>query len=168
LDLLSYRWPLEPTERHNRGYQYQQRANATLSPGPGTQLSALRMETLRWKTPELVRKEIWTHILAYNLIRTIMAKAAVKSSAMPRSICFKGTIQMLEAYKPTFAMGVGDGSALRQQLYQWLLDAIATHRVGNRPNRVVPRLRKRRRKHNGFLRQPRQATKDKMLKALTR
>ena len=36
------------------------------------------MDVLRCKTPELVRKEIWTHILAYNLVRTIMAQAAMK------------------------------------------------------------------------------------------
>ena len=36
----------------------------------------LQMDMLRCKTPELVRKEIWTHVLAYNLIRTVMAQAA--------------------------------------------------------------------------------------------
>ncbi len=36
------------------------------------------MDILRCKTPELVRKEIWTHFLAYNLIRTIIAQAAGK------------------------------------------------------------------------------------------
>jgi IS4 transposase len=36
----------------------------------------MQMDVLRCKTPELVGKEIWTHILAYNLIRTIIAQAA--------------------------------------------------------------------------------------------
>ena len=40
--------------------------------------SVMQMDMLRCKTPELVRKEIWTHILAYNLIRTVMAQAAIK------------------------------------------------------------------------------------------
>ena len=31
----------------------------------------LQMDVLRCKTPELVRKEIWMHVLAYNLIRTV-------------------------------------------------------------------------------------------------
>ena len=126
------------------------------------------MDTLRYKTPELVRKELWTHILAYNLIRTIMAQAAARSSVTPRSISFKGTIQMLEAFKPMLDMGRRHSSAFRCDLYERLLDAIATHQVGNRPDRVEPRLRKRRPKHYGFLRQPRQATKDKMLKGLTK
>ena len=60
----------------------------------------LQMDILRCKTPELVRKEIWTHILAYNLIRTIMAQAATKHGIEPRSISFKGTIQTLEAFQP--------------------------------------------------------------------
>ena len=32
--------------------------------------STMQMEILRCKTPALVRKEVWTHVLAYNLIRT--------------------------------------------------------------------------------------------------
>ena len=55
----------------------------------------LQMDILRCKTPELVRKEIWTHILAYNLIRTIMAQAATKHGINPRSISFKGAVQTL-------------------------------------------------------------------------
>lgn len=39
--------------------------------------SVMQMECLRCKTPELVRKEIWTHVLAYNLVRTIIAQAAI-------------------------------------------------------------------------------------------
>jgi IS4 transposase len=35
----------------------------------------LQMDVLLCKTPELVRKGIWTHVLAYNLIRTIMAQS---------------------------------------------------------------------------------------------
>lgn len=46
----------------------------------------LQMDILRCQTPDLVRKEIWTHILAYNLIRTIIAQAASKHDVKPRSI----------------------------------------------------------------------------------
>ena len=60
----------------------------------------MQMDVLRCKTPELVRKELWTHILAYNLIRTIMAQAATKHGIEPRSISFKGTVQTLEAFQP--------------------------------------------------------------------
>ena len=59
---------------------------------------SLQMDILRCKTPELVRKEIWTHILAYNLIRTIMSQAANKHGIQPRTISFKGAIQFLEEF----------------------------------------------------------------------
>ena len=53
---------------------------------------------------ELVRKEIWTHILAYNLIRTIIAQAASKHDVELRSISFEGAIQTLEAFQPLIAI----------------------------------------------------------------
>ena len=52
--------------------------------------STLQMHELRCKTPELVRREIWTHVLAYNLIRTIIAQAAATHDLLPRTISFKG------------------------------------------------------------------------------
>ena len=60
----------------------------------------MQMRELRCKTPELVRKEIWTHALAYNLIRTVMAQAAATHGMEPRSISFKGAMQTLEAFQP--------------------------------------------------------------------
>jgi len=99
----------------------------------------LQMDVLRCKSPELVRKEIWTHILAYNLIRTIMAQAATKHGIEPRSISFKGTLQTLEAFQPLIDFQGQRGSSFRMNLYQHLLDAIAVHRVANRPDRFEPR-----------------------------
>jgi hypothetical protein len=64
----------------------------------------LQMDVLRCKTPALVRKELWTHILAYNLIRTIAAQAATKHGIEPRAISFKGAIQTLEAFQPVIAL----------------------------------------------------------------
>ena len=51
--------------------------------------TTMQMDVLRCKAPALVRKEIWTHILAYNLIRTIMSQAATKHDVLPRTISFK-------------------------------------------------------------------------------
>ena len=55
--------------------------------------SAMQMRELRCKTPELVRKEVWAHILAYNLIRTVMAQAAARHGVAPRTISFTGAMQ---------------------------------------------------------------------------
>jgi hypothetical protein len=124
----------------------------------------LQMDILRCKTPELVRKEIWTHILAYNLIRTIIAQAATKHSIEPRTISFKGAIQTLEAFQPLFAVYGDRDWSIRRNLYHQFLDTIATHRVADRPNRFEPRLRKRRPKKYDSMLEPRHVIKRKMLK----
>jgi hypothetical protein len=100
--------------------------------------STMQMRDLRCKTPESVRKEIWTHILAYNLIRTVMAQAAARHDVLPRSISFKGAMQTLEAFRPLLELGllVTPQSACA---CAELLDAIATHRVADRPDRFEPK-----------------------------
>ena len=67
--------------------------------------SATRCESLRCKTPELVRKEVWAHILAYNLLRTVMAQAAARHDVEPRSISFTGSHANLEAFQPLLEFG---------------------------------------------------------------
>jgi hypothetical protein len=126
----------------------------------------MQMRVLRCKTPELVRKELWTHILAYNLIRTIIAQAAIQHDIEPRSISFKGAMQTLEAFQPVLALqGEGDAEFCRI-LYKQLLDAVAGHRVADRPNRYEPRLKKRHPNHYGYLRKPRWKAKRDLLKGV--
>jgi hypothetical protein len=103
----------------------------------------LQMDVLRCKTPELVRKEIWAHVLAYNLIRAVVAQAAARHAVEPRSISFKGAAQPVEAFQPVLALRGQHAAAARRELYEQLLDAIAGHRVGDRPGRYEPRRRKR-------------------------
>ena len=105
--------------------------------------STMHMDVLRCKTPELVRKEVWTHILAYNLIRTIMAQAALQHDLEPRTISFKGTLQTLEAFQPLIDFHWHRGRSFRETLYRHLLNSIALHRVADRPDRFEPRKRKR-------------------------
>jgi hypothetical protein len=119
----------------------------------------LQMDVLRCKTPELVRKELWTHILAYNLIRTIAAQAATKHGIEPRTISFKGVVQTLEAFQPVIALHGERDPAFRKTLYEHLLDAIAIHRVADRPDRYEPRRRKRRPKPYDRLMKPRRQAK---------
>jgi hypothetical protein len=122
------------------------------------------MDMLRCKTPELVRKEIWTHVLAYNLIRTVMAQAATREGVPPRSISFKATLQVLEAFQPLIAYQAHRGAGHRAVLYQEVLQAIAVHRVADRPDRFEPRMAKRRPKRYNRLTKPRQEIKREMLK----
>jgi len=129
--------------------------------------AAMQMGELRCKTPELVRKEVWAHILAYNLIRTVMAQAAARHDISPRSISFTGAMQTLEAFQPLLELGATDDAG-RLRLYRDLLDAIASHRVGERPDRYEPRLKKRRRNYYDWLTEPRAKIKRKMAKGVTK
>jgi hypothetical protein len=129
--------------------------------------AVMQMRELRCKTPELVHKEVWAHILAYNLIRTVMAQAAARHGVLPRTISFKGALQTLEAFQPLLERGAGWDAARRLRLCHDLLDAIATHRVADRPDRYEPRVKKRRRNHYDWLTKPRAEMKRKMAKGVT-
>jgi len=129
--------------------------------------STMQMECLRCKTPELVHKEVWTHILAYNLIRTIMAPAAFRHDIEPRTISFKAALQTLEAFQPLIDFHGHRGSSFRFSLYQALLDSIARHRVADRPNRYEPRKKKRRPNKFFIMMKPRWQLKREMTNRLT-
>ena len=125
----------------------------------------LQMDVLRCKSPEQVRKELWAHILAYNLIRTVMAQAATRHGIEPRSISFKGALQTLEAFQPVIALGRRDSAAL-ENLSEHVLEAVASHHVGGRPDRYEPRRRKRRPKPYDRLMQPRHEAKRALQKGV--
>jgi hypothetical protein len=105
----------------------------------------MQMDILRCKTPAMVRKEIWTHLLAYNFLRTIMAEAAAGCGIPPREVSFSGALQTFNAFCPMLQMASTPGTWLA--LWRSMLEAIGSHRVGQRPNRVEPRAIKRRPKH---------------------
>ena len=106
-------------------------------------IDCTRTSEIRHKTSELVRKGIWTHILAYNLIRTLMAQAASHHLLQPREISFKRTVQTLEPFQPLMSFHTHQSAGSRQQLHLQFLEAVATHPVANRPDRFEPRKRKR-------------------------
>jgi hypothetical protein len=110
----------------------------------------LQMDHLRCKTPERVRNEFFTHLLGYNLIRGVMAAAAFQSGKSPWEISFKGTLQTLGQFLPILLSKVSS-----EAWCEALLTAVATHNVGDRPDRFEPRLRKRRPKPYKHLREPR-------------
>ena len=103
----------------------------------------LKMDILSCKTPEMVRKEVWAHLLAYNLIRKVLAQAALAGAVTPRHLSFAGAVQTVNAFRWLLAVGAGNDP---ERLLRALLLAVATHRVGNRPGRVEPREVKRRQK----------------------
>jgi hypothetical protein len=118
--------------------------------------SAMQMDVLRCQTPEMVRKEVWAHLLAYNLLRTAMAVAASENGIAPREVSFKGAKQAVTAFAPKIEAARPED---RAPLIDALLAMIAYHRVGGRPGRWEPRARKRRPKPGARLTQPRAMAK---------
>jgi hypothetical protein len=115
--------------------------------------TVLQMDVLRCKTPEMVRKEIWAHLLAYNLIRKVTAQAAWKYGIKPYTISFKATLQTLKAFAwPLLTCAMSK----LPDVIEEMLRAIARHGVGNRPGRVEPRALKRRPKPYDLLTKPRE------------
>ena len=82
----------------------------------------------------------------------------------PRTISLKGTIQMLEAFQPLFAIQGDRDRVHRRKLYKQFFDAVATYRVADRPDRFEPRLRKRMPQKYDSMLELRDAIKRKMQK----
>src|SRR5947209_6340128 len=118
--------------------------------------SVMQMEFLRCKTPEMVHKEIWAHLLAYNLLRTAMAVAAGENGLEPRQVSFKGAKQAVTAFAPKIEAAPPKD---RPALIGAMLAVIAYHRVGDRPGRWEPRATKRRPRHGARLNQTRAEAK---------
>jgi hypothetical protein len=118
--------------------------------------STMKMDILRCKTPEMVQKEVWVYMLAYNLLRTVMAVAASENGVEPRQISFKGAKQAVTAFAPKLEEAPPQK---RAGLVDAMLVVVACHRVGNRPGRWEPRARKRRPKPGKRLGQPRSVAK---------
>ena len=111
----------------------------------------LQMDHLRCKTPHRVRNELYIHLLAYNLIRKVMAIAASKAGIEPWEVSFKGTLQTLARMLPLL-----DTKVSTDDWCETLLEAVVTHRVGDRPDRFEPRRVKRRPKQYKLMNEPRQ------------
>ncbi len=109
----------------------------------------MKMGILRAKTPEMVRKEIWAHLLAYNLVRKIMAQSASRYNKNPRCLSFKCAMQFISAFCQSGHLSEAS------QVYEHLLKAISYKTVGNRPGRSEPRRVKRRPKPFPRLQMPR-------------
>lgn len=94
------------------------------------------MGVLNCQTPQMNEKQLWVHLLAYNVIRLLMAQAARNAGVDPRGLSFKHTVQLWTEW---LARGL---SATQDS--QRLFTLIAQCKVGHRPGRIEPRMRKRR------------------------
>jgi len=92
------------------------------------------------------------YVLAYSLMRGVMATAAVKAGLVPRLLSCTSALQALNACGT--ALLCADAAA-REVLLEALYSTISAHRDGQRPDRVEPRAVKRRPKPHPLLTIPR-------------
>lgn len=118
-DLYDYRWFVEISLRDIK--------------------TTMHMDILRGKTPDMVRKEIWAHLLAYNLIRKIMAQAALIHGKSTKDLSFKLALQTIKAFQEKGILNNNNQDALNK-----LLQVITNKKVGHREGRHEPRQVKRR------------------------
>ncbi len=110
------------------------------------------MEMLRCKTAEMVKKEIAVHLLAYNLIRANLARAACLNDKIPRHLSFMAAVQLI---RNTASLCITLTATALGRLIPALLIAMAQTEIGqrNRPNQ--PRVIKRRPKAYPLMMKPR-------------
>lgn len=114
----------------------------------------LGMDILRGQSLDVVHKEIAMHLLAYNLIRLVMWKAARRHGRSLHRLSFAGTLHRLRAALPLLMSQRNRQCSI--ELFDQLLTWIANDLVPDRPNRVEPRRVKRRPKQYSRLVKPRQ------------
>jgi hypothetical protein len=128
--------------------------------------SNLNLIHVRCKSPEMVRRELWTVLLAYNLIRTTAAAAALLHGKQPRQISFTATCQYVLASWMSLSCGLISASQLVPHC-QTLLRQIAACEVANRPGRLEPRVLKRRRHGYKLMQKSRQTLRAELRKQRT-
>lgn len=121
----------------------------------------LDMDVLRCRSPEMVRKEAWTCLLAYNLIRRSMLQSAAASGLRPRQLSFALAVQTIAS--SWLYMATAEDSSARSSLIDAELSNMSGHLVGNRPDRIEPRAVKRRPKPHALLTKPRREARAELL-----
>ena len=130
--------------------------------------TAMNLDVLRCKTPAMVRQELWTGLLVYNLIRQSILQSAHEAECQPDELSFTATMQML-ANSWLVAAVIVDGSCdASEPLVRFRLIHGGSHRVGNRPDRVEPRAAKRRPKSHPLLTTPRRQARPRWSPAARR
>ena len=118
--------------------------------------TTMGMDVLSCQTPQMNEKQLWVHLLAYNVIRLLMAQAACNAGVDPRELSFKHTVQLWTQWNSRGLSATKDCSLL--------FTLIAQCRVGNRTGRIEPRMRKRRPKPYPWLKVPRDVARRKIKK----
>lgn len=138
--LYGYRWNVELDIRHIK--------------------QTLGLDHARCKTPQMVQRQLWVTLLAYNLIRSVIASAATKHHKQPRQLGFTMACQCILSSWMLLATGsCGNVSGLADST----LARIAANEVANRPGRIEPRVLKRRRHRYPLMQKPRHKLRAELL-----
>jgi len=105
--------------------------------------TTMGMEVLHCKTVDGVRKELWMFLLIYNLVRVVMLAAAKRQQVPVSRISFASALHWMHSAR--------DGDRLPRL-------AVVPHR----PNRMEPRVIKRRPKEYDRLVRPRKKMKEEL------
>ncbi|MEQ1828930.1 MAG: IS4 family transposase [Pirellula sp.] len=124
--------------------------------------SNMNLGFLRCKSPEMIRREFWTIMLAYNLIRATIALAAKLNEVIPRTISFTSACQYVLASWQEFLHNKNIG--FWKTYCESMLKAISSCEVANRPGRFEPRVVKRRRDQYNLMTEPRNALRSRLSK----
>jgi len=124
--------------------------------------AVMGMDILRAKSPAMIDKEIAVHLLAYNLVRGLMARAAAGAERIARALSFKGTLQLLLAFQQQLRWAAGKSVGI---MSAHLLGAISAMKLPIRPGRIEPHAIKRRPKNHALLTVPRYVARAAIIRA---
>jgi len=114
----------------------------------------LRMDILTCLSPQMIERELWLRVIAYNLVRALMQEAAIVHHVDLARISFKGTLDTLRHFAD--AVHAATGRPRKQAaLIAAMLELMAKDQLPFRPGRVEPRAKKRRAKNYHLLTKPR-------------
>jgi hypothetical protein len=137
--LYGFRWQVEIDFRHLK--------------------TTMQMEHIPTKTPDMVKKEFYVHLLAYNLIRGTLLESGIKHEFHPLRLSFKGAMQHILNFIPILAI-IGEH---RYFIYTTMLTIISHGKIPDRPFRVEPRMVRNRTKVFPHLKRPRQEVRQKLV-----
>jgi hypothetical protein len=120
--------------------------------------TTMKMEHIHSKTPEMVRKEFYVHLLAYNLIRATLWEAGIKHNVHPLRLSYKGAIQHILKFVPILAI-----TKNRDTIYGRMLTIISRDKLLERPFRVEPRMVRSKKRQFPRLTRPRQEIRQKLI-----
>ena len=123
---------------------------------------AMNMDVLRCKSPDMARKEVAAHLLAYNVIRAAMGEAAMPNRGTLRQLSFAAARRAAAQYQDNVRRAAC--AALRRQARVLMLQQIAYWKVPERPERIEPRAVKRRPKPRALLTEPRHLARARIAK----